>query len=111
MERESGIPSPPPPPPQGSVHGAGAPASPPPCRILHLEDNPCDAELIQNALRTQGLVCHCVRVHDRHAFVAALDLGSFDLILADQSLPSFDGLSALDLARAKCPQTPFIFLS
>ena len=37
--------------------------------------------------------------------------GRFDLIISDYSLPSFDGLSALSLARELSPETPFIFFS
>ncbi len=44
------------------------------------------------------------------AFVDSLD-GSIDLILADYTLPSFDGLSALRLAIDACPDVPFIFVS
>ena len=44
-------------------------------------------------------------------FIAALEQGGFDLILADYSLPSFDGLSALKIARSGWPQLPLIFVS
>jgi len=80
-------------------------------RILHLEDNPDDAELIELLLSDQGVACEIERVETRHEFVAALDAGQFDLILSDFSLPSFDGLSALELAREKRPQSPFLFVS
>ena len=43
--------------------------------------------------------------------VASIEHGGFDLILADYTLPSFDGLSALKLALEKCPDVPFIFVS
>ena len=43
--------------------------------------------------------------------VAALEQGGFDLILADYTLPSFDGLSALKITLEKCPDVPFIFVS
>jgi DNA-binding NarL/FixJ family response regulator len=33
------------------------------------------------------------------------------LILSDYSLPSFNGLSALKIARERCPEVPFIFVS
>ncbi len=42
---------------------------------------------------------------------AALRAGLPDLILSDFSLPSFDGMSALAIARAEAPGVPFIFLS
>ncbi len=80
-------------------------------RILLLEDNALDAELIQAALAEGGLECDATRVQTRDDFRAALDTGCFDLILADYSLPSFDGLSALKLTREKCPQLPFLIVS
>ena len=51
------------------------------------------------------------RVETRDDFLAALEAGGFDLILADFSLPSFDGLSALQLALEQRPDVPFIFVS
>src|SRR5437867_3990864 len=83
----------------------------PPLRILHLEDNPTDAELIQAILETEGIICDVRRVDTQADFLTSLEHGRFDLILADYSLPSFDGLSALKLALEKCPNIPFIFVS
>lgn len=80
-------------------------------RILHLEDDPKDAELIRSVLETDGLSCEIVLVDTCEAFEAALDKGGFDLILSDFTLPAFDGLSALTMAQKKCPDLPFIFAS
>ncbi len=87
------------------------PASTPSCSILHLEDNQLDAEQVRSALQSADIVCQMVHVKNREQYVAALTSGHFDLILADNSLPSFDGMSALDIAKRKCPDVPFIFLS
>src|SRR6267142_1861710 len=83
----------------------------PPLRILHLEDNPTDAELIQAAVESAGIRARVTRVETQADFVASLDRGGFDIILADYTLPSFDGLSALKIALEKCPDVPFIFVS
>ena len=83
----------------------------PPLRILHLEDNPTDAELIQAILETEGIICDVTRVDTQADFFASLEHGGFDLILTDYTLPSFDGLSALKIALEKCPDVPFIFVS
>ena len=79
--------------------------------ILHLEDNPNDADLVKGLLEAEGFACHIVVVENRDDFSYALDRGGFDLILSDFSLPSYDGRSALLLARRKCPDVPYIFFS
>src|SRR3989304_9780717 len=82
-----------------------------PVRILHLEDDPNDVELVRAALEADGLACEVARVETRAEFLAAVEGGGFDLILADYSLPAFDGLSALAIAREKRPEAPFLFVS
>jgi len=79
--------------------------------ILHLEDDAADSALVQEMLEARGVHCELTRVDTEAAFGERLDEGGFDLILADYTLPSFDGLSALRLARERRPDTPFIFLS
>jgi PAS domain S-box-containing protein len=80
-------------------------------RILLLEDSVQDAELIQELLEADHFVCEVTRVQTRAEFLAALEDGGIDLILADYQLPSFDGLSALKLALSARPDLPFIFVS
>ena len=82
-----------------------------PLRILSIEDDPKDAELIQSLLETEDIACEVTRVDTQAALVASLEQGGLDLILADYSLPSFDGISALKLAKKACPDVPFIFVS
>jgi signal transduction histidine kinase len=82
-----------------------------PLRLLHLEDNPVDADLIATTLTEGGIPCTPRRVERRDTFIAALKEGQIDMILADYSLPGFDGVSALELAHKLCPDIPFIFVS
>jgi PAS domain S-box-containing protein len=82
-----------------------------PLRILSLEDNAVDAELLRDTLEVEGIACSLTRVETEQGFAAALQQGEFDLILADYTLPSFDGLSALRIARQRRPDLPFIFVS
>jgi PAS domain S-box-containing protein len=79
-------------------------------RILHLEDDDMDAELIEATLGT-GMDCEVRRVVTRAEFTEALEAGGFDVILADYALPSFSGPAALTAARTRHPELPFIFLS
>jgi signal transduction histidine kinase/FixJ family two-component response regulator len=82
-----------------------------PLRILQLEDDSRDAELIQETLEAGGVTCDLTRVETEADFVASLKQGEFGLILADYSLPSFDGLSALKIARQTRSDVPFIFVA
>ena len=84
---------------------------PKPVRVLHLEDDAADSELVLSALRSGGVECEVKWVTNRADFVAALGDGGFDLILADYHLPSFDGTEALSLARVGAPTVPFLFVS
>ncbi|MEP6716098.1 MAG: response regulator [Terriglobia bacterium] len=79
--------------------------------ILHLEDSDEDAELIREKLLKEGITGEVTRVETRPQFVAALDHGGWDLILADYSLPTFDGLAAVRLALVRRPRVPFIFVT
>lgn len=81
-------------------------------RILILEDRIADAELCARELRRGGLQFDMQRVDTRPAFEAALNTYAPDLVISDFSLPSaFDGLAALDIARLRYPEMPFVFVS
>jgi PAS domain S-box-containing protein len=82
-----------------------------PIRILHLEDNDRDVEMIAFALENEGLKVSIRRAEDKPSYLAALREGEYDLILSDFSLPTFNGSAALDLAKQLRPDTPFIFVS
>ncbi len=82
-----------------------------PLHFLYLEDDPRDAELVQETLDADGISCCVTRVETEAEFIHSLDRGGFDVILADYTLPSFDGLSALKIARQRSPHVPFIFVS
>ena len=83
----------------------------PPLRVLLLEDNPVDADLITATMTEGGISCQSHRVDTRQDFVAALKEGQIDLILADYSIPGFDGFTALTLAQQHRPDVPFMFVS
>lgn len=79
--------------------------------ILMLEDNAADAELTQFTLRKGGLSFSLSRVDSKDAYVRELERRPPELILSDYSLPGFNGHDALTIARTKCPETPFIFVT
>jgi PAS domain S-box-containing protein len=80
-------------------------------RILILEDVPTDAELMIEELAEAGMTFVSKRVATKASFVNAIADFCPDIILSDYSLPSFDGLAALKIAKEKCPDVPFIFVS
>jgi diguanylate cyclase (GGDEF)-like protein/PAS domain S-box-containing protein len=80
-------------------------------RVLHLEDDPRDAQIIAYKLETGRLACDIVHVIDRAGFEAALAAERFDLVLCDHNLRDYDGISALRHAKAKQPETPVIMIS
>lgn len=85
-------------------------ARPPGLKILLLEDDANDAELIRIELKRHGLRAQWQHAATEAEFRAAL-ASAPDLVLADYKLPGFDGLAALKIALEQCPDTPFIFVS
>src|SRR5579871_3897820 len=73
-------------------------------KVLHLEDNEHDQIFVQEMLRVGGLDCELVAVKTSNDFEAELRKHRFDLIISDYSMPSFDGLSGLEMARKLCPE-------
>jgi PAS domain S-box-containing protein len=82
-----------------------------PLRILMLEDDPSDAELIRETLKADHIFCNVKVVKTRAEFLTGLKTKEIDLVLADYKLPSFDGLSALELLLNIRSDLPFIFVS
>jgi putative nucleotidyltransferase with HDIG domain len=80
-------------------------------RILYLEDNDLDAELVERELEKTGLDFSILRVASKDEYKEALDEAAPDVILSDYLLPDFDGVSALVWAVELHPDVPFIYVS
>ena len=80
-------------------------------QLLLVEDNAADAELIARHLARGRIDCAIHRVQTEADLVSALKSLKLDLIISDFSLPQFDGLRALEIAIARAPDVPFIFVS
>jgi putative nucleotidyltransferase with HDIG domain len=78
--------------------------------LLILEDSPADAELAVRELEKEGFVVEWSLVETEEDFREALNQRP-DIILADYSLPSFDGLSALKIEQEIVPEIPLVILS
>jgi signal transduction histidine kinase len=96
---------------------AAAPQAPIGLNVLLVEDDPLDAQLIEETLRQayaespslQPLRLH--RVQTPEGFAAQIQEKDYQIILADYNLPTFDGPHALQLAQSLCPAVPFIVVS
>lgn len=83
----------------------------PPVNLLFVEDSADDVQLALHALKRDGVEAVWRQVDSESAMRAALSEARPDAILSDFSMPGFDGLHALRLARDIAPEVPFIFLS
>jgi len=82
-----------------------------PLKILMLEDNPIDAEIIQRLLKNDKLPCEVCLAMTKEVFLQELDRFRPDVILADNSLPQFDAKDALQIVRQLPEDIPFILVT
>jgi len=80
-------------------------------RILILDDVHIDAELVTFELVEAGMAFNPKYASDKASYIRSLENQQPDIILSDYSLPGFDGLSAMKIAKEKYPDVPFIFVS
>lgn len=80
-------------------------------RILHLEDNPRDAELVREELGLAGNRFDLCQVHDRASYEIAVKTHTYDVIVSDFDMPAYDGMAALAFARTHLPEVPFILVT
>jgi len=80
-------------------------------RLLHLEDNAADGDLVSRQVCAEWPDCKIRRVATKEEFVSALLHEEFDVIISDFSMPEFNGLEALEMAKKHGSATPFLFLS
>lgn len=80
-------------------------------RILILEDDPADAELEEHELRKAGIAFISKLIDTKETFQKEIKDFDPDIILSDYNLLSFDGLTALTIAKEKCPHVPFVLVT
>ena len=80
-------------------------------RLLLVEDSELDAELVVDEIARDGFVIDWRRVEDERAFNQALAEFQPEIIISDLSMPDFSGYRALDIARDRVPDVPFLFVS
>ena len=82
-----------------------------PLRILLLEDNAADAELISHELQRSGMTILVTRADSAESFTAAIRSFEPHVVLSDHSLAQFDSRAALVVLREVRPTAPFIIIS
>jgi two-component system sensor histidine kinase UhpB len=80
-------------------------------KILHLEDVPDDAELVEWTLKKAGIDFQNQQVDNKQDFINALKNNRPDIILSDHSLPLFDSHEALKIAKGMDRPVPFILVT
>jgi signal transduction histidine kinase len=80
-------------------------------RILHIEDDPVDAELIEGQLSEGAIEVELRRVDDEAGVREAMQSFRPDLVLSDLTMPGFSGYRALEIVREHSRYAPFIFVS
>ena len=83
---------------------------PGPLRVLFLEDNPSDVELLLQALQRSGYIPEWERVDTEQDYLARLS-PALDVILADYHLPQFDALRALSRLQESKLDIPLIVVT
>ncbi len=79
-------------------------------RVLHVEDNPPDAQLMARAFERSGYEVEWTRVETQAEYEAALEALP-QVVIADYQLPQFSGLRALELLKRRHPDVPFILVT
>ena len=82
-----------------------------PIKILHLEDVPTDAELVEYELQKGNIKFEKRVVDNKNDFVRMLSDFNPDIILSDHSLPSFDSVQAMAILKEKKLDIPFILIT
>jgi pentatricopeptide repeat protein len=83
---------------------------PQPLRVLLVEDDPNDAELVLHELRKAGFEPDWHRVDTEADYLNSLQ-PNLDIILSDYRMPTFSGPEALALLKQKKLGIPFIIIS
>lgn len=79
-------------------------------KILHIEDNLSDAELIKIEIESSFPKAILHQTHNKNDFIKQLK-NDYDIILSDYNIPEIEGLEIYNIAKQYHPNIPFIFVS
>ena len=80
-------------------------------RILYIDDNPLDRELVRDALTKEQAGFELIEAASRADFETALAGGSFDIVLSDFNILGFDGLQVLDAVHEIDAHMPVVIVT
>jgi two-component system cell cycle sensor histidine kinase/response regulator CckA len=80
-------------------------------RVLYVDDNPLDRELVRDALEKEQEGFQVTEASSRQEFEARLQEGGFDLVLSDFDILGFEGLQVIKAVKAKDPYLPVIIVT
>ena len=79
-------------------------------RLLHIEDDEDDAELVRRVLEKDGFSLSWERVDSENQLRQALTQ-TWDIAISDFAMPGFSGLRAFEILSHERAELPFIFVS
>jgi len=80
-------------------------------RILYVEDNPLDRELVRDALEKEHGGFEITEASSQHEFEKCLSSNDYDVILSDFNILGFEGLQVIDKVKAEDPDLPVIVVT
>jgi PAS domain S-box-containing protein len=80
-------------------------------KILFLEDDEDDAQLISLMLKKAGIDFNGQRVASKEQYIESIRSFAPDIVLSDHSLPQFNSTEALRICKKETPLTPFILVT
>ncbi len=80
-------------------------------KILHLEDNPKDSQLVQSVLKRANVTYDYYFADNENDFISLINNQDIDIILSDYHLPDYSGAEALLYTQSNFPNIPFVFVS
>ena len=80
-------------------------------RILHIDDNNHDRQLIKDVLQKEHDEFEIIEADSRQIFEKLLEENNFDLVLSDFNILGFDGLQVLQIVKEKNPNLPVIIVT
>lgn len=82
-----------------------------PIRVLYVDDNPLDRELVRDALEKEHGGFQVTEAKSQQDFEKRLSEGEYDLVLSDFNILGFEGLQVIDIIHAEKPSLPVVIVT